>query len=299
MNDRLFCQIPRPKIGIRVVVDGRCNGVREKIEAPTFALAQKAKELLESHVFHADGQPLECVIGSVGVGGVREAALVAQEFSQENVGAVISISRAFAYAAEVMVYDDQIPQAIWGFSGSERPGSVYLAAAVAVAEQKGVPIFKIYGQDVQDADDISVPQDVAKKLVLFAQCALAVSTMRNKAYLSVGNVCMGIGASIVDQEFFRCYLGMRTETVDMSEVQRRLQLNLFDPNEYQRAMAWTKANCTEMEDPNPPEIQQSRQQKDEVWSTIVKMTLILRDLMVGNPELEKLGWKKRPTATTL
>ena len=149
MNDRLFCQIPRPKIGIRVVVDGRCNGVREKIEAPTFALAQKAKELLESHVFHADGQPLECVIGSVGVGGVREAALVAQEFSQENVGAVISISRAFAYAAEVMVYDDQIPQAIWGFSGSERPGSVYLAAAVAVAEQKGVPIFKIYGQDVQ------------------------------------------------------------------------------------------------------------------------------------------------------
>jgi L-fucose isomerase len=292
MNDRLFCQIPRPKIGIRVVVDGRCNGVREKIEAPTFALAQKAKELLESHVFHADGQPLECVIGSVGVGGVREAALVAQEFSQENVGAVISISRAFAYAAEVMVYDDQIPQAIWGFSGSERPGSVYLAAAVAVAEQKGVPIFKIYGQDVQDADDISVPQDVAKKLVLFAQCALAVSTMRNKAYLSVGNVCMGIGASIVDQEFFRCYLGMRTETVDMSEVQRRLQLNLFDPNEYQRAMAWTKANCTEMEDPNPPEIQQSRQQKDEVWSTIVKMTLILRDLMVGNPELEKLGWKE-------
>ena len=292
MNDRLFCQIPRTKIGIRVVVDGRCNGVREKIEAPTFALAQKAKELLESHVFHADGQPLECVIGSVGVGGVREAALVAQEFSQENVGAVISISRAFAYAAEVMVYDDQIPQAIWGFSGSERPGSVYLAAAVAVAEQKGVPIFKIYGQDVQDADDISVPQDVAKKLVLFAQCALAVSTMRNKAYLSVGNVCMGIGASIVDQEFFRCYLGMRTETVDMSEVQRRLQLNLFDPNEYQRAMAWTKANCTEMEDPNPPEIQQSRQQKDEVWSTIVKMTLILRDLMVGNPELEKLGWKE-------
>ena len=187
MNDRLFCQIPRPKIGIRVVVDGRCNGVREKIEAPTFALAQKAKELLESHVFHADGQPLECVIGSVGVGGVREAALVAQEFSQENVGAVISISRAFAYAAEVMVYDDQIPQAIWGFSGSERPGSVYLAAAVAVAEQKRAFPSSRYTARMYRMQMIYLYRRMLqKKLVLFAQCALAVSTMRNKAYLSVG-----------------------------------------------------------------------------------------------------------------
>lgn len=228
MNDRLFCQIPRPKIGIRVVVDGRCNGVREKIEAPTFALAAKSQRASGEPRFHADGQPLECVIGSVGVGGVREAALVAQEFSQENVGAVISHFPCVCLCGGSNGVRRSNSAGNLGLQRQRTPRSVYLAAAVAVAEQKGVPIFKIYGQDVQDADDISVPQDVAKKLVLFAQCALAVSTMRNKAYLSVGNVCMGIGASIVDQEFFRCYLGMRTETVDMSEVQRRLQLNLFD-----------------------------------------------------------------------
>lgn len=292
MKETLYYTPPRPRIGIRVIVDGRRNGVREKIEEPTFVLARKAKALLEEKVFHYDGTPVECVIGSVGVGGVREAEQVAQEFRQAQVGAVISVSRAFAYAAELMVLDDRLPQAIWGFSGSERPGSVYLAAAAAVAAQKGYPVFKIYGRDVQDADDLSVPEDVAQKLVLFAQCALAVAAMRGQTYLSVGNVCMGIGASIVDQEFFRCYLGMRTETVDMSEVQRRLQMDIYDAEEYRRALAWTRANCPEMEDPNPPEQRQTRSQKDAVWQTAVKMAMILRDLMAGNPRLAAYGWQE-------
>lgn len=290
-KNKLF-EAVRPRIGIRVIVDGRYNGVREKIEDSTFALAEKAKSLLEEHVFYADGYPVECIIGSVGIGGVREAEHVAQEFHDQHVGAVISISRAFAYAAEVMVLDSQIPQAIWGFSGSERPGSVYLAAAAAVAEQKGYPVFKIYGRHVQDADDLSVPEDVGKKLIQFARCALVVAAMKGHSYLSIGNVCMGIGGSIVDQEFFRCYLGMRTETVDMNELQRRLQYHIYDQEEFENALRWVKTYCKEMEDPNPPEVRQSRSQKDDVWEISVKMTLILRDLMVGNKKLEEQGWKE-------
>ena len=292
MDKKILFESARPKIGIRVIVDGRYNGVREKIEEPTFALAEKARILLEENVFFADGKPVECVIGSVGIGGVREAEQVAQEFRDQHVGAIISVSRAFAYAAEIMVCDSRIPQAIWGFSGSERPGSVYLAAAAAVAEQKGYPVFKIYGRHVQDADDISVPKDVGEKLIQFARCAVVVASMKGHAYLSMGNVCMGIGGSIVDQEFFRCYLGMRTETVDMNELQRRLKYHIYDQEEFEKAFLWVKANCTEMQDPNPQEIQQSRKQKDEVWETCIKMTLIMRDLMVGNEKLAVQGWKE-------
>lgn len=279
-----------PKIGIRVVVDGRCNGVREQIEAPTFTLANLAKKLIEDNLRHADGEPVECVIGSTAVGGVREAALVSDEFRRQNVGAVLSVSRAFAYAAEIMEYDSRLPQAIWGFNGSERPGAVYLAAATAVAEQKGIPVFKIYGRDVQDADDLSIPDDVAEKILRFAKCAIALSDMKGKSYLSIGGTCMGIGASITDTEFFRCYLGMRSETVDMSELTRRINLEIYDHAEFDRAMAWVKKNCREMQDPNPPERRRSPAQKVQDWETVVKMTLIIRDLMVGNEKLKEIGY---------
>ena len=171
-------------------------------------------------------------------------------------------------------------RSLGGFCVRARPGSVYLAAAAAVAEQKGYPVFKIYGRHVQDADDLSVPEDVGEKLIRFARCALAVAVMKGRAYLSVGNVCMGIGGSIVDQEFFRCYLGMRTETVDMNELQRRLKYQIYDQEEFETALAWVKDHCPEMEDPNPPEIRQNRSQKDQVWETSVKMTLIDRKSVV-------------------
>ena len=134
-----------------------------------------------------------------------------------------------------------------------------------------------------------MPEDVGEKLIRFARCALAVAVMKGRAYLSVGNVCMGIGGSIVDQEFFRCYLGMRTETVDMNELQRRLKYQIYDQEEFETALAWVKDHCPEMEDPNPPEIRQNRSQKDQVWETSVKMTLILRDLMAGRDGLERRG----------
>ena len=282
--------IQLPKLGVRVIVDGRCNGVREKIEEPTFALARLAKELIESTLRHASGEAIECVISSTAIGGVREAAIVSEQFRREGVGAVLSVSRAFAYAAEIMEYDNRIPQAIWGFNGSERPGAVYLAAATAAAEQKGIPIFKIYGRDVQDADDLSIPNDVAEKILLFARCALAAAAMKGKSYLSIGGVCMGIGGSIVDPEFFRCYLGMSNETVDMSEITRRLQLGIYDHEEYAAALEWVKQNCEEMDDPNPPEIQKTRAQKDTDWETSVKMALIFGDLMDGSEVLRNMGY---------
>ncbi len=288
--ERFNCDHKR--IGIRVIVDGRCNGVREKIEAPTFQLAENAKKLLETNLRYADGKPVEVIISKVGVGGRVEADQVARQFKEENVGAVISVSRAFAYAAEIMEYDSRLPQAIWGYNGSERPGAVYLAAAAAVSEQKGMPVFKIYGRDIQDPDDLSIPQDVQEKLLNFGRAAIAVAEMEGKSYLSIGGTCMGIGASIVDQEFFRCYLGMPTITVDMSEMTRRLEKEIYDHEEYERAIAWARSNCREMKDPNPVEIQQSREKKDEVWETIVKMTLIIRDLMLGSEKLREMGYSE-------
>lgn len=282
----------KPKIGIRVIVDGRCNGVREKIEGPTYVLARLAKALIEENIKYASGEPVECVISSVAVGGAEEAARISDEFRHENVGAILSVSRAFAYASEIMEYDTRIPQAIWGFNGSERPGAVYLAAATAVAEQKGTPVFKIYGKDVQDADDLSIPEDVREKILLFARCSVAMMSMKGHSYLSIGGTCMGIGASIADHEFFRCYLGMQVETVDMCEIIRRLQLGIYDYNEYEHALEWTRKHCEEMNDPNPLECQQSREEKDEVWKTIVKMTIIIRDLMTGNPVLKDIGFQE-------
>ena len=277
-----------PKIGIRVIVDGRRNGVREKIEGPTFELANNVKSLIENNLRHPSGEKVEAIISSTSIGGVFEAAKVSQEFKEQNVGAIISISKAWAYASEVIEMDKELPQAIWGFNGSERPGAVFLAGAIAASEQKGLPIFKIYGRDVQDATDNSVPDDVAKQILHFAKCAIAVATMKGKAYLSMGGTCMGIGGSIVIPELFQDYFGMRNEYVDMTEFVRRIEQEIYDKEEYERALKWTKEHCKECADPNPKEIQQSREKKDKVWEFCVKAALIAKDLMCGNDKLKEI-----------
>lgn len=274
-----------PKVGIRVIVDGRRNGVREKIEEPTKELAKNVKLLIENNLRHPSGEKVEAIISSTPIGGVLEATKVSQEFKEQNVGAVISITKAWAYASEVIEMDKQLPQAIWGFNGSERPGAVFLAGAIAASEQKGLPIFKIYGQDVQDATDNTVPTDVGEQILHFVKCAMAVATMKGKSYLSMGSVCMGIGGSIVIPELFQDYFGMRNEYVDMSEFVRRIEQEIYDKDEYEKALSWTRKNCKECQDPNPKEIQQSREHKDKVWEFCVKATLIARDLMCGNPKL--------------
>jgi len=279
-----------PKIGIRPTIDGRLGGVRESLEDQTMALAKAVAEFLTENLRHSNGLPVECVIADTCIGGVAEAAQTAEKFAKEGVGISLTVTPCWCYGSETMDMDPYIPKAVWGFNGTERPGAVYLAAVLAGHNQKGLPAFSIYGRDVQDAGDTSIPTDVQEKLLQFAKAGLAVSTMRGKSYLSMGGVSMGIAGSIVDQAFFEAHLGMRVETVDMTEFVRRIDEEIYDKEEYAHALAWVKENCNEGRDHNPPEIQRSRAQKDQDWEFVVKMAIIARDLMVGNPRLAELGY---------
>jgi L-fucose isomerase len=278
-----------PRIGIRPVIDGR-RGVRDGLEQQTMNMARATAELLSSTLKRPNGKPVECVIADTTIGGFAEAAACADKFRRENVGVSITVTPCWCYGSETMDQDPLIPKAVWGFNGTERPGAVYLAAVLSAHNQKGLPAFGIYGHEVQDQADTSIPGDVREKLLRFARAGLAVAEMRGKAYLSLGGVSMGIAGSIVDQPFFQKWLGIRTECVDMSEFQRRLKLRLFDEVEFEKAMAWTKANCIEGRDFNDPSIRHSEAQKKEEWEISVQMALIARDLMVGNPRLAEKGY---------
>src|SRR5690606_13885331 len=237
---------------------------------------------------YPDGSPVECVIADTCIGGVKEAAACAEKFERENVGLSLSVTPCWCYGSETMDMNPLIPKAIWGFNGTERPGAVYLAATLAAHNQKGLPAFGIYGHDVQDMGDQHIPDDVREKLLAFARAGMAVAIMRGKSYLAIGSVSMGIAGSIVDPELFQSYLGMRNEYVDSSEVLRRIQLNIYDQDEYEKALEWTKANCREGEDFN--EKKKTREELDADWEFVVKMTIIIRDLMIGNKKLATMGY---------
>jgi L-fucose isomerase len=279
-----------PRIGIRPTIDGRRQGVRESLEEQTMNQARAVARLLSQELRHANGLPVECVIADTCIGGVAEAAQTAEKFARAGVGVSLTVTPCWCYGSETMDMDPLTPKAIWGFNGTERPGAVYLAAVLAAHSQKGLPAFSIYGHDVQDASDTSIPPDVREKLLQFARAGLAVATMRGKSYLSMGGVSMGIAGSIVEQDFFESYLAMRVEVVDMTEFVRRIERGIYDPDEFSRALQWTRANCKEGQDYNPPEQQRSRAQKDADWEFVVKMALIARDLMIGNPRLAELGF---------
>jgi len=279
-----------PKIGIRPAIDGRRNGVRESLEETTMGLARGVAEFLSANLRHSNGEPVECVIADTCIGGVTEAAQTAEKFARAGVGLSLTVTPCWCYGSETMDMDPLIPKAIWGFNGTERPGAVYLAAVLAAHNQKGLPAFSIYGTDVQDAGSMDIPADVQEKLLRFGRAGLAVATMLGKSYLSMGSVSMGIAGSIVNQPFFESYLGMRVETIDMSEFTRRIDEEIYDPEEFKRALAWTKDHCTEGHDFNPPEKQHSREQKDRDWDTVVKMAMIGRDLLLGNQRLAELGY---------
>jgi L-fucose/D-arabinose isomerase len=277
-----------PKIGIRPTIDGR-KGVREELEQQTMAMARATADLISSALRHPTGEPVACVIADTTIGGFAEAAACADKFRRENVSATITVTPCWCYGSETMDMDPLMPKAVWGFNGTERPGAVYLAAVLAAHNQKGLPAFGIYGRDVQDRKDTTIPGDVKEKLLRFARSALAVAHMRGKAYLSIGGVSMGIAGSIVDQPFFQDYLGIRTECVDMSEIQRRIQLGIYDREEFLKAMAWTKESCAEGTDLNAADVQHSPEQKKKEWEICVQMALIARDMMVGNPRLAEIG----------
>lgn len=280
-----------PKVGIRPTIDGRYGGVRESLEGFTMALAESARDLIQKNLRHSCGLPIEVVIADTCIGGASEAAKCEEKFAREGVGVSLTVTPCWCYGSETMDMNLQRPKAIWGFNGTDRPGAVYLAATLSGHAQKGLPCFGIYGRDVQDLGDASIPTDVAEKILRFAKAGLAVATMRGKSYMAMGGVSMGIAGSIVDHNFFESYLGMRVETIDMSEFAGRIRKGIFDQEEYTKALAWVKANCKEGKDWNPTP--RTREQKDEDWETSVKMTLIAKDLMIGNPKLAEMGFKEQ------
>ncbi|WP_036731749.1 L-fucose isomerase [Paenibacillus sp. FSL R7-277] len=281
-----------PKIGIRPTIDGRRRGVRESLEAQTMGMAQRVAAFLQENVRYPDGSQVECIIADSTIGGVKEAAAAAQKFAGAGVGVSITVTPCWCYGSETMDMDATIPLAVWGFNGTERPGAVYLAAVLSAYAQKGIPAFGIYGEDVQESSSEEIPADVQVKLLQFAKSALAAALMKGKSYLSMGSVSMGIAGSIVNEQFFQEYLGMRNEYIDMSEFVRRFEEGIYDPEEFARALAWVKDNCRVGADNNPQHLQLSEEVKEEQWETVVKMTLIARDLMTGNPQLAKLGFEE-------
>lgn len=287
-NFRLIGSLP--KVGIRPIIDGRRKGVREALEDQTMGMAKAVSKLISENLKYPNGQPVECVIADTTIGGVAEAARCAEKFAREGVGLTISVTPCWCYGSETIDMDPYMPKAIWGFNGTERPGAVYLAAALAGHNQKGLPAFGIYGRDVQDATNREIPEDVKEKLIQFTKAGLAVALMRGKSYLSMGNVAMGIAGSIVNPDFLESYLGMRNEYVDMSEFIRRIDEEIYDKEEFQKALEWVKKNCREGKDNNSPAMQSSRERKDWEWEFVIKMTMIARDLMVGNERLAELGY---------
>ncbi len=284
-----------PKIGIRPTIDGRQGGIRESLEEKTMCLAKAVAELISSNLKNGDGSPVECVISDTTIGRVAEAAACAEKFEREGVGSTITVTSCWCYGSETMDMNPYYPKAVWGFNGTERPGAVYLAAVLAAHAQKGLPAFGIYGHDVQDLSDNTVPADVAEKILRFARAAQATATMRGRSYLSMGSVSMGIAGSIVNPDFLQEYLGIRAESIDLTEILRRIQLGIFDHEEYDKAMVWTEKYCKPNEGDdikNEPAKQKSREEKEEDWKFIVKMTIIMRDLMQGNPKLKEMGFKE-------
>jgi L-fucose/D-arabinose isomerase len=282
-----------PKIGIRPCIDARERGVRESLEVQTMNMAKAAAELISANLRHPNGLPVECVIADGTIGRVPEAAACAEKFAREGVGVSLTVSPCWCYGSEVMDQDPLLPKAVWGFNGTERPGAVFLAAVLAGHSQKGLPAFGIYGQDVQESTDTSIPEDVKAKVLRFAKAGLAAAYMKGKSYLSIGGCSMGIAGSIVNQEFLQEYLGMRTEVVDMVEIERRIQSGIYDKDEFEMARKWVKTWCKEQEDTvNPPEYRRTAEQREADWDYVIKMVMIGRDLMVGNPKLKEIGFNE-------
>lgn len=285
-----------PKIGIRPAIDGRWGGVRESLEAQTMDLARNAARLIEENLKYPDGRPVQCVIGCTTIGSGAEAARVAEQFSTENVVATLTVTPCWCYGTETFDMDSNTIKAVWGFNGTERPGAVYLAAVLAAHAGRGLPAFSIYGKDVQDKNDSLIPVDVAEKILRFARCAIVVGWIKNKAYVNIGAVAMGIAGSFCDASVLQKYFGIRAEWVDEVEILRRMKIGIYDMAEYERALAWVRANCREGFDKNavktfPRVITDSKViPAEHDWEFIVKMTLIMRDILYGNSKLDELGW---------
>ena len=291
MNQTVFTHNGFPKVGIRPIIDGRRRGVRESLEDQTMEMAQAAAKLISENLRYPDGTPVQCVIADTTIGGRFEAAMCANKFRDNNVGVSLSVTPCWCYGTETMDLDPQIPKAVWGFNGTERPGAVYLACMLAGYAQRGMPAYGIYGHEVQNRDESAkIPADVAEKILRFAKAGLAVAMMKGKSYLSIGSSAMGIAGSFVDVDFMQDYLGIAPENMDECEILRRIEEGIYDKDEYDHCIKWMRANLKEGKDYNPPKIQKSREAKDRDWEFLAKMAIIVRDMMAGNPKLKEMGF---------
>ena len=291
MTQTVFTHNGFPKVGIRPIIDGRRRGVRESLEDQTMAMAKAAAALISGSLRYPDGSPVECVVADTTIGGRFEAAQCANKFAAANVGVSLSVTPCWCYGTETMDADPEMPKAVWGFNGTERPGAVYLACMLAGYAQRGMPAYGIYGHEVQNRDETTkIPGDVKEKILRFVKAGLAVAMMKGKSYLSVGSSAMGIVGSFVDVDFMQDYLGLAPENMDECEIERRIAEGIYDKDEYEKALAWFKKNCREGKDYNPKAIQKSRAQKDADWEYVVKMAMIMRDMMSGNPRLAEMGF---------
>ena len=281
-----------PVIGIRPIVDSRRQGIRDALEGKVREMAVQAKKLIEDNVFYIDGNPVKVIIFEGSIAGSEEAARCEEEFTKNNVVATLSVTPSWCNPLETIDMNPYTIKAIWGYNGTQRPGAVYLAAAISAHNQMGRPCFSIYGQDVKDMDDDEIPEDVSEKIIRFSKCAIAVGEMKNKSYVGFGAVSMGIMGSFFDPSFYLHYFGMRPEWVDMTEILRRIDLGIYDPVEYEKALDWVHEKCKEGHDPNPASRARTEEEKAKEWEFIVKMTMIIKDIMVGNPVLSKLGFQE-------
>ena len=276
-----------PVIGIRPTIDGRRGPlkVRESLEVQTMNMAKNAAKLFTENLKYSNGEPVKVVIADTTIGRVAEAAACAEKFRREGVDITLTVTPCWCYGSETMDMDPMTIKGVWGFNGTERPGAVYLAAVLAGHTQKGLPAFGIYGHDVQDLDDTTIPVDVQEKLLRFARCAIAAATMRGKSYLQIGSICMGIAGSVIDVNFIEDYLGMRVESVDEVEIIRRMTEGIYDKAEYEKAKAWARANCKMGFDKNPENMQRSAEKKQEEFDFSILTAIIIKDLMNGNKNL--------------
>lgn len=285
-----------PRIGIRPIIDGRMGGVRESLEEQCLNMAESAKKLIEANLRYPDGEAVECIISPCTIGGAKEAAICEEYFGTQNVVATLSVTPCWCYGTETIDLNPNTIKAVWGINGTERPGAVYLASVMAAYAQRGLPAFSIYGQEVQDKSDKSITPDVQKKILDFARAAVAVGVMRDKSYVNIGAVAMGIAGSAVNVDFLQKYLGMRTEWVDMTEVLRRINLGIYDHEEFVKAKAWVKENCKEGLDINKGKkladiVVKSRFVPEaEQWDFVIKHAMVVRDILFGNPKLKEMGW---------
>ncbi|MHC8469938.1 L-fucose isomerase [Plesiomonas shigelloides] len=279
-----------PKVGIRPAIDGRRMGVRESLEEQTMSMARATAALISETLRHPSGEPVECVIADTCIAGLAESAACEDKFSRHNVGLTITVTPCWCYGSETIDMDPQRPKAIWGFNGTERPGAVYLAAALAAHSQKGIPAFSIYGEDVQDSGDNSIPQDVQDKLLRFTRAGLAVAAIKGKSYLSLGGVSMGIAGSIVDHDFFESWLGMKVQAVDMTELRRRIEQGIYDEEELALALSWADRHFRYGPDLNSEQYRRSPEDNYQVLRESLLMAICIRDMMQGNPKLAEKGW---------